>query len=57
MMMMKITRIMMMMFSTIAECRVIKTPMELEVLRYASKISSLAHMHVMRTMKPGEDIL
>ena len=37
----------------IAECRVIKTEMELEVLRYASKISSLAHMHVMRTMKPG----
>ena len=22
-------------------------------MRYASKISSLAHMHVMRTMKPG----
>ena len=36
-----------------AECRVIKTEMELDVLRYASKISSLAHMHVMRTMKPG----
>jgi len=36
-----------------AECRVIKTPDELEVLRYASKISSLAHMHVMRTVKPG----
>ena len=44
-----------MLFSTIAECRVLKTPMELEVLRYASKISSLAHMHVMRTMKPGEE--
>ena len=37
----------------IAECRVIKTPLEQEVLRYASKISSLAHMHVMRTMKAG----
>jgi len=36
-----------------AECRVLKTPMELEVMRYASKISSLAHMHVMRTLKPG----
>jgi len=36
-----------------AECRVTKTPAELEVLRYASKISSLAHMHVMRTVKPG----
>jgi len=37
----------------ITECRVYKTPLEQEVLRYASKISSLAHMHVMRTMKPG----
>lgn len=36
-----------------AECRVTKTEAELEVLRYASKISSLAHMHVMRTIKPG----
>jgi len=36
-----------------AECRVTKTPMELDVLRYASRISSLAHMHVMRTIKPG----
>ena len=36
-----------------AECRVTKTEKELEVLRYASKISSLAHMHVMRTVKPG----
>ena len=40
-------------FHQIAETRVYKTPMELDVLRYASKISSLAHMHVMRTMKPG----
>jgi len=37
----------------IAECRVLKTELELDVLRYASKISSLAHMHVMRTIKPG----
>jgi len=36
-----------------AECRVVKTEAEKEALRYASKISSLAHMHVMRTMKPG----
>jgi len=36
-----------------AECRVAKTEAEKEVLRYASKISSLAHMHVMRTIKPG----
>jgi len=37
----------------IAELRVVKTPMELDALRYANKISSLAHMHVMRTVKPG----
>jgi len=36
-----------------AECRVTKNPMELDALRYASKISSLAHMHVMRSIKPG----
>ena len=53
-----------------ADCRVIKTEKEMEVLRffsssdlcdlieflclrYANKISSLAHMHVMRTIKPG----
>jgi len=36
-----------------ADCRVIKTKMEMDVLRYANKISSLAHMHVMRTIKPG----
>jgi len=37
----------------IAELRVVKTDMELEALRYANKISSAAHMHVMRTVKPG----
>eukprot|EP00088_Acartia_fossae_P035523 TRINITY_DN3662_c0_g1_i8.p1 TRINITY_DN3662_c0_g1~~TRINITY_DN3662_c0_g1_i8.p1 ORF type:complete len:513 (+),score=108.77 TRINITY_DN3662_c0_g1_i8:24-1541(+) len=37
----------------IAELRVVKTPQELDALRYANKISSLAHMHVMRTVKPG----
>ena len=36
-----------------ANCRVIKTSLELDVLRYASKISCLAHMDVMRTIKPG----
>ena len=36
-----------------ADCRVHKSAMELEVLRYASNVSSLAHMHVMRTLKPG----
>jgi Xaa-Pro dipeptidase len=37
----------------ITECRVIKTPMEIEVLRYANKISSKAHCEVMRRIKPG----
>jgi len=36
-----------------AECRVLKTPMELDVLRYASQITSEAHKHLMRTVKPG----
>jgi len=36
-----------------AECRVLKTPYELDVLRYASKISSEAHKHLMRTIRPG----
>ncbi|XP_059087149.1 xaa-Pro dipeptidase-like [Tigriopus californicus] len=36
-----------------AECRVIKTEMELQALRYASKISSEAHKSLMRQIKPG----
>jgi len=36
-----------------AELRVFKTEMEQEALRYANKISSEAHMHVMRTMEAG----
>ena len=35
------------------ECRVIKTEMELEVLRYAARVSSAAHKHVMRNLKAG----
>ena len=35
------------------ECRVKKSRMEMDVLRYACKISSIAHMDVMRTIKPG----
>ena len=38
----------------ITELRVIKTEMELEVLRYVSKVSSAAHMHVMRHVKAGK---
>uniref|UniRef100_A0A8C0GFS4 Xaa-Pro dipeptidase n=1 Tax=Chelonoidis abingdonii TaxID=106734 RepID=A0A8C0GFS4_CHEAB len=37
----------------IAECRVIKTDMELEVLRYTNKISSEAHKEVMKAIKVG----
>ncbi|XP_054856729.1 xaa-Pro dipeptidase [Eublepharis macularius] len=38
----------------IAECRVIKTDMELEVLRYTNKISSEAHKEVMKAVKVGK---
>lgn len=37
----------------IAECRVIKTPEEIEVLRYVAKVSSDAHIKVMQFMRPG----
>eukprot|EP01134_Creolimax_fragrantissima_P006068 CFRG6068T1 len=40
-------------FGNIAECRVIKTEAELEVMRYVAKVSSEAHKQVMRKMKPG----
>ena len=38
----------------ISELRVIKTEMELNVLRYVSKVSSAAHKHVMRCVKAGK---
>ncbi|GMT28450.1 hypothetical protein PFISCL1PPCAC_19747, partial [Pristionchus fissidentatus] len=37
-----------------AECRVLKTDEELEVLRYASKIASEAHKAAMKHIKPGQ---
>uniref|UniRef100_A0A1X7VCZ3 Xaa-Pro dipeptidase n=1 Tax=Amphimedon queenslandica TaxID=400682 RepID=A0A1X7VCZ3_AMPQE len=37
----------------ITECRVIKTPEEIEVLRYVNQVSSKAHCEVMRAVKPG----
>ncbi|XP_077050794.1 xaa-Pro dipeptidase [Siphateles boraxobius] len=37
----------------IVECRLLKTDMELEVLRYTNRISSEAHKEVMKRVKPG----
>ncbi|KAG6544972.1 hypothetical protein Mapa_013664 [Marchantia paleacea] len=37
----------------ISECRVLKTKWELDVLRYTNKVSSAAHVKVMRIAKPG----
>ncbi|OAE18692.1 hypothetical protein AXG93_4448s1270 [Marchantia polymorpha subsp. ruderalis] len=36
-----------------SECRVLKTKLELDVLRYTNKVSSAAHVKVMRSAKPG----
>lgn len=40
-------------FHHLSELRVFKTPEELEVIRYANKISSEAHREVMRSMRPN----
>ncbi|KAL4613203.1 xaa-Pro dipeptidase [Arapaima gigas] len=38
----------------IVECRLIKTDMELEVLRYTNRISSEAHKEIMKNVRPGK---
>ncbi len=40
-------------FSHIVELRVIKTALELDVLRYVAGVSSAAHTQVMREVRPG----
>ncbi|XP_017884511.1 xaa-Pro dipeptidase [Ceratina calcarata] len=40
-------------YPEICECRVIKTPQEIEVLEYVIKLSSDAHKSVMQMVKPG----
>jgi Xaa-Pro dipeptidase len=38
-------------FSILAECRVIKSPAELSVLRHVTEVTSLAHVYTMQSMK------
>lgn len=40
-------------YPVISELRVFKTPLELDVLRYTNKLSSKAHIEVMRQIRPG----
>ncbi|KAH8391629.1 hypothetical protein KR200_001901 [Drosophila serrata] len=40
-------------YPILSECRVIKSPAEIEVLRYVAKVSSDAHIKVMKFMRPG----
>ena len=40
-------------FKQIVECRVFKSEIEKEVLRYSNKISCAAHMEVMKRVRPG----
>ncbi|CAH8636995.1 unnamed protein product [Heterobilharzia americana] len=37
----------------IVSCRLIKTKLELDVIRYTNRISSAAHRYLMRSVKPG----
>ena len=40
-------------FPILAECRVIKSPMELALLEHVTQLTSLAHAYVMRNTKAG----
>lgn len=40
-------------YPVLSECRVIKSPEEIEVLRYVAKVSSDAHVKVMQFIRPG----
>lgn len=40
-------------FSILAECRVIKSQQELDLMRHVAELSSEAHVEVMRRTKPG----
>ncbi|GIL91640.1 hypothetical protein Vretimale_9601 [Volvox reticuliferus] len=40
-------------FDIITECRVIKIPEEVEIIRYANRIGSQAHVAMMRIARPG----
>lgn len=39
----------------VRELRMVKTDMEIEVIRYAAKVSSEAHIVVMQSIRPGKD--
>jgi Xaa-Pro dipeptidase len=40
-------------FPLLAECRVVKSPAELDLLRHVTEITSFAHVYVMRNLKDG----
>jgi len=40
-------------FPILAECRVIKSPAELQLLRHVTEVTSFGHAYVMRNIRPG----